>query len=125
MTMTATPHHLRHRKSTAAMAVPAAAATATAHLRHSERAAAAMSAAVATSATALLLKYRGAAAAVGISTTATAVAAAGLRVSRACNRQCGDTRGQKQPAHEISPLERQKRSVRCTVPTPKRLELAG
>jgi hypothetical protein len=128
VTMTATPHHhLRHRKSNA-FAVAVTAATAATHLRHSERSAAAsMSAAVATSATALLLNRRGiTAAAVRISTAATTtVAAAGLRVSRPCNRQCGDARSQKQPAHEISPLERAKRSVRCTVPTPKRLELAG
>jgi hypothetical protein len=57
--------------------------------------------------------------------TATAVAATGTCIGRGCDCQRGNARGKKDPGqHEKSPFERVKRLVRCTVPTPKRMELA-
>jgi hypothetical protein len=56
---------------------------------------------------------------------ATTVAATGACICRGCDRQRGNAGGEKHPAqHEESPLERIKRSARCTVPSPKRMELA-
>jgi hypothetical protein len=56
---------------------------------------------------------------------ATAMAATWTRICRGCDRQRGNARGEKEPGqHEKSPFERVKRLVRCTVPTPKRMELA-
>jgi hypothetical protein len=67
----------------------------------------------------------GVAAAIAMLLTATTVPASGARICRDGDRQRGNARGEKQPAqHENSPFERKKRSVRCTVPTPKRMELA-
>jgi hypothetical protein len=53
-----------------------------------------------------------------------ALATRGLRYSRGRDRQSGDARGEKQPGHGNSPFERQKRSVRRTVPTSKRMKQA-
>jgi hypothetical protein len=66
----------------------------------------------------------GAAAAIAMLFTAT-VPATGARICRDSDRQRGNARGEKQPAqHGKSPFEREKRSARCTVPTPKRMEPA-
>jgi hypothetical protein len=51
-----------------------------------------------------------------------AMAAARLCSQRGRNRHSGNARGKNQPGHGESPFERGKRSVRCTVPTPKRVE---
>jgi len=57
---------------------------------------------------------------------ATTVAAMRIRICRGCDRQRGDAGGEKHPGqHEKSPSERDKRSVRCTVPTAKRMELSA
>jgi hypothetical protein len=58
----------------------------------------------------------------GIALVAAVVAAGRLRSQRGRNRHSGNARGKNQPGHGESPFERGKRSVRCTVPTPKRVE---
>jgi hypothetical protein len=58
---------------------------------------------------AALLLDRGAALTVRVAASAaTAVAASRLRCSRACDRQCGNARGEEEPGHGISPFERNK-----------------
>jgi hypothetical protein len=58
-----------------------------------------------------------------VSATASAVRS---RDCRGCDRQRGTARGENDPGqHEKSPSERDKRSVRFTVPTPKRRELSA
>jgi hypothetical protein len=77
--------------------------------------------AVASAAATVLLCLRSTASA----TIAVAAAVtAGLRCGRACDRQSGDARGEKQPGHAKSPLGQSKRSVRRAVPTLKRMEPA-
>jgi hypothetical protein len=57
-------------------------------------------------------------------TAALAMPAAGLRISRARNRQSGDARSEEEPGHGKSPFERKERLASRTVPTPKRMEPA-
>jgi hypothetical protein len=115
--------HLLALKAAAAMAAAllhdleltatAAAAAATLELT---AAATAVAAAVAM----LLLGLLAATAAIAVP----AAIAAGLRVSRACDRQSGYARGEEQPRHRKTPFEREKRPVSRTVPTVKRMEPA-
>ena len=102
----------------------AAASTATASRHFGAWSAAAM--ALALTATAALSGCRRATATIAVAIAATtSVAAAGPRTGRGCDCQRGDAGGKKHPGqHDKSPLERHKRSVRCTVPTLKRMELA-
>jgi hypothetical protein len=77
------------------------------------------------------------AAAMGLATTAapavrptaavllTAAVAAGACECRGRDRHRGNAGSEKHPQHGLSPLERDKRSARRTVPTFKRMELAG
>jgi hypothetical protein len=98
--MSATAAEGREARTAAASTVPAATA---------EGLEVRVAAAVTATPAMLLLRGRTAASAVRIAATAaTAVAASGLRCRGACNRQCGDARGEEQPGHGISPFERGK-----------------
>ena len=125
--------HLRRREITAAVAAAAAlgfdagATPAAATMRHFE---AGTATAIAVAAATAPRSRRGRTAAtvaiaVAIATAATAVAA-GSRTCRGCDRQRGDAGSEKHPGQHVkSPLEPNKRSVRCTVPTLERMELAA
>jgi hypothetical protein len=92
--------HSRRGKATAATAVRSAAATAATMIHDDLAAASAMRPASAS------------------------VAAVRPCCCRGCDRQRGNARGEKDPGHDNFSFQSAKRTVRPTVPTPKRMELA-
>jgi hypothetical protein len=111
--------HLGRGETTAAVTVPAATG-----LRE-RRTAAAATAAVTATTSARRRKCRCAASAIVRIATATTVAATRASTCWGRYRQRGNARGEEHPAqHEESPFERRKRPVRCTVPSPERMEPA-
>ena len=117
--------HLRSRKSwTTATTMAATAATHEGGRSASVRTPAAtatvrLAASAATVASATAMRLAASAATV-------LIVAARPRHCRGRDRQRGNARGEKHPGqHGKSPFEREKRSVRCTVPSGKRTEPAG
>jgi hypothetical protein len=111
----ATANECGSAAATAAMTVAAATTAATVALGRSAAPAAAVS-----------LRGSAATAAMTLRWPAAAVAVPWVSGCRGCDRQRGDPRGEKYPGqHGETPFERQKRPVRCAVPTVKRMELAA